>query len=131
MNSTANTERTAVKTYIPAYQKEEWAAHADELDMSMSEFIRSMVQAGRKGFDGIREEGGIEASHPRGNSLETRLLTLIDGSAKGFDDLTAEITAGIEHDVENALVSLEAEGMIQQRPRGEYVRSAKGSTDGT
>ena len=44
-------ERTSVRTYVPEYQKEAWAAHADELDMSQSEFVRTMVQAGRSGFE--------------------------------------------------------------------------------
>lgn len=46
----ADTSRTAVKTYVPAYQKRLWADHADELGMSQSEFVRTMVQAGRRGF---------------------------------------------------------------------------------
>lgn len=45
-----DTSRVAVKTYVPAYQKEAWAAEAEELDMSQSEFVRTMVQAGRRGF---------------------------------------------------------------------------------
>lgn len=52
-------ERKTAKTYIPAYQKEEWKEHADELGMSQSEFIRCMVQAGRKVF-APDEEGGDE-----------------------------------------------------------------------
>ena len=48
-----DTERSVVKTYVPAYQKEQWRRQADELEMSQSEFVRTMVQAGRRGFDGF------------------------------------------------------------------------------
>lgn len=40
-------ESVAVKTTVPAYQRDEWDQHADELGMSRSEFLRCMVQAGR------------------------------------------------------------------------------------
>lgn len=40
-------ERTTVKTYLPRYQKERWQGEADEFSMSLSEYVRCMVQAGR------------------------------------------------------------------------------------
>jgi len=43
--------RKTVKTFVPAYQKTEWKRHADELGMSQSEFVRTMVQAGRRDFE--------------------------------------------------------------------------------
>ena len=49
-----DTSRTQVRTYVPAYQKSEWESHADELDMSQSEFVRTMVQAGRTRFGSCR-----------------------------------------------------------------------------
>lgn len=45
-----NTETVRVQTYIPAYQKVIWEDHADTLGMSTAEFVRSMVQAGRRGY---------------------------------------------------------------------------------
>lgn len=66
-----DTERTCVQTYVPAYQREIWTDHADELEMSRSEFIRSMVQAGRRGFhtgpddDGERAPGEGDAGDER------------------------------------------------------------------
>jgi hypothetical protein len=44
------TDRRVVKTYLPAEQKQRWTQHADRLEMSHSEFVRTMVQAGRRGF---------------------------------------------------------------------------------
>ncbi|MEZ3114717.1 DUF5805 domain-containing protein [Halobaculum sp. MBLA0147] len=50
-------EQTPVTTRVPAYQKEAWRADAEELGMSQSEFVRTMVQAGR------RELGLADDSH--------------------------------------------------------------------
>ncbi|MFT4957036.1 MAG: hypothetical protein ACI9EZ_000344, partial [Halobacteriales archaeon] len=51
-----DTERSVVKTYVPAYQKALWQRQAETLEMSQSEFVRTMVQAGRRGFDGFEDE---------------------------------------------------------------------------
>ncbi|MFC6728654.1 DUF5805 domain-containing protein [Natronoarchaeum mannanilyticum] len=62
----ADTSRTAVKTYVPTYQKRLWADHADELGMSQSEFVRTMVQAGRSDFSPPEATGETgEFSAPR------------------------------------------------------------------
>ena len=47
-----DTSRTVVQTYVPAYQRAEWDEHAEDLGMSRSEFVRTMVQAGRRGYGG-------------------------------------------------------------------------------
>jgi hypothetical protein len=50
MPQTKETTQTAT-TYPTVEQYERWKARADELDMSMSEFIQSMTEAGMKEFD--------------------------------------------------------------------------------
>lgn len=97
-------DRTTVRTYIPAYQKEEWRTHADELDMSLSEFVRTMVQAGRRGFGGGRDETpgepGPRDETPRGERLEDHLLDLLTDE----DYLTwKELVNGLTNDVEKRL----------------------------
>ena len=62
MDEEADTVRTSVRTYLPEYQKAKWEEHAEELGMSRSEFVRTMVQAGRRGF----LEGGSPPSDPGG-----------------------------------------------------------------
>jgi len=68
MSEKADTERSTVMTYVPAHQKSEWTAHADELGMSQAEYVRTMVQAGRKGFEldseGPDLEGSSDPSNP-------------------------------------------------------------------
>jgi len=54
-------DRRSVKTYVPEDQKAIWQDHADDLGMSQSEFVRTMVQAGRRGF---RSTEPITLSNP-------------------------------------------------------------------
>lgn len=63
-----DTERSVVKTYVPAYQKERWQRQADELEMSQSEFVRTMVQAGRRGFEGFDDGEGEEEAESNDDS---------------------------------------------------------------
>src|SRR6056297_3280818 len=57
-------DRRSVKTYVPAEQKDRWREHADELGMSQSEFVRTMVQAGRRGFSPPEESAGDATAAP-------------------------------------------------------------------
>ena len=40
-----------VTVYIPENQRDDWQEEADAMDMSQSEFVASMTNAGRKKFD--------------------------------------------------------------------------------
>lgn len=56
-------ERVAVRTYVPAWQRDRWREEADERGMSQSEFVRTMVQAGRRGLtpaDGAGRSTSVE-----------------------------------------------------------------------
>lgn len=123
------TERTGVKTYVPEFQKERWQEDADAMDMNQSEFIRTMVQAGRRGFDlGAESEEAAEDelsdADPRGDGLETVLLGLLSTDRYlSWGALVDEVTEDLEDRVETALQDLVAEGRVQHSPRrGGYVR---------
>lgn len=58
-------ERVAVRTYVPAWQRERWREEADERGMSQSEFVRTMVQAGRRGFFQNSHESNPVEGHDR------------------------------------------------------------------
>jgi len=124
-------DRTAVKTYVPRYQKEIWAGHADELDMSQSEFVRTMVQAGRSDFDvdvALDESGeaavdsSADTGEPSGDleRLVTRALRR-EGSL-GWDTLVETLTADLEDDLEAALENLQESNVVRYSGRdGGYV----------
>lgn len=123
MSEEKDTERAVVKTFVPTYQKEEWKRHADELDMSQSEFVRAMVQAGRRGFEvGSSvdvEEGGSTPSNPQGSDLETRLLALLEsGEYLPWDQLVEELAGDFEDRLEKTLQRLQNENRVQYSGRG-------------
>jgi hypothetical protein len=117
-----DTDRTAVRTYIPEYQKEIWADHADRLDMSQSEFVRTMVQAGRRGFDlggeGTVEETSVEGSNPRGDGLEDRVRAVLsEEGVVGWEELLEAMSGDLEGRLESTLERLEDERVVRYKPR--------------
>ncbi|QZP38403.1 DUF5805 domain-containing protein [Halobaculum magnesiiphilum] len=144
----ADTERVAVTARVPAYQKEAWVADAERLDMSQSEFLRTMVQAGRRDL-GIadefgppagtdprsvpdhedqatsagNEEGASPPSHPRGDGLEDDLLgALSDAGVMSFDELVEAVTGDIEERVDETMGELQSRGLVRYSGRdGGYV----------
>jgi hypothetical protein len=117
MSETADTSRTVVKTYVPSYQKSEWQEHAAELGMSQSEFVRSMVQAGRRGFEGDREQPGSRDATPGGNALETRVLKLLSDDTYTWEELLGAVTNDVESRLDDALEQLQAENQIRYSGR--------------
>ena len=126
MSDDADTDRAVVKTFVPTYQKSEWKRHADELDMSQSEFVRTMVQAGRRGFaldseSGTpknRAEGASDASDPGGDGLETRLLDLLEsGEHLSWDQLVEELAGDFEDRLEETLQRLQNDNRVQYSGR--------------
>lgn len=125
------TESVQVKTRVPKYQRNEWKAAADRLGMSQSEFVRTMVQAGRSGFEDTGsggstsnpEEAAPEGSHPRGNSLESRVeSTLAATGVMSWDQLVEELAGDFEDRLENALDDLQSANRVQYSGRdGGYV----------
>ena len=88
--STVDTSRVVVQAYIPAYQREAWDEHADVLGMTRSEFVRTMVQAGRRGFGGDPLDPPTpEADEPASKSAPDLSLTPSDQS----EDQTTPVTS--------------------------------------
>ena len=118
----SDTERTTVMTYVPAYQKAEWKSHAEELGMSQAEYVRTMVQAGRKGFELDTEspdlEGSSERSNPGGHGLETRVLEALEsGDPHSWEELVESLSSNFEDRLEETLESLQAENRIRYSGR--------------
>lgn len=126
-----DTSRTAVKTYVPAYQKEEWQRHADRLDMSRSEFVRTMVQVGRRDFsvpaggtieettsEGTTATGTTDEADDASDELEERVVAVLDdGDPRSWEELLAAVTADVEDRLEEALQRLQADNRVQYSGR--------------
>ncbi|MDG5759376.1 DUF5805 domain-containing protein [Natronococcus sp. A-GB1] len=117
MADSQDTSRTAVKTYVPVYQKETWQDHADDLGMSQSEFLRTMVQAGRQGFQREIEEPGSPDADPGGNDLETRLLELLSADTYTWEELLEAVSDDIESRLDDTLEELQAENRVRYSGR--------------
>ena len=126
-------DRTAVRTYVPEHQCEAWREAAESMDMSLSEFVRSMVQAGRRDFDlggdGVGDFSSLEEprsapSNPGGRGLEDRVLATLDSEGVAdWEELVDELSGDFEARLEDAISELEDRGEIRYAPReGGYVR---------
>jgi DNA-binding transcriptional MocR family regulator len=123
----ADTERVSVRAYLPRYQLDEWDDHADELDMSRSEYVKAMVQAGRRGFlDSERTAptgpGTGTGDEPTGIDPDTTLETeVVDALATegylSWDQLLAAVTDDIEDRLEQTLQDLQAEDRVRYSGR--------------
>jgi hypothetical protein len=125
-----DTSRKTVKTFVPAYQKDEWKRHADDLDMSQSEFVRTMVQAGRRDFEiesavtnsGPESDASASStgSDPGGGAgdLEERIVSILAGSEHlSWEELVARLTNDIEDRLEETLQQLQTENRVQYSGR--------------
>ena len=119
--SDRDTTRTTVQTYVPAYQREQWDAHAEELGMSRSEFVRTMVQAGRRGFGAETGEQAEETGDEQ--EFKTQIeAVLADRQPVSWEELLEAVVGDIEAELETALEGLQAADRVRYSgPRGGYV----------
>ena len=125
--SDAETSRTVVQTYVPAYQRDVWDEHADELDMSRSEYVKTMVQAGRRYFDeqpaDLDGSADSDDEDDESKGLDTQIVSYLSGAdVATWDDLLAGVTGDIESRLENSLQQLQDDGRVRYSGRdGGYV----------
>jgi len=114
----ADTKRVSARTYLPEYQRDIWDDHADRLDMTRSEFIRSMVQAGRRGFTGddIDETPGAgDAGDDRLPAIasDTVLTALEQLDTIRYEELQEILVEDMTRALDAALDELQAENTIR------------------
>lgn len=123
MGSDPDTERTVVQVYVPAYQRDRWDEHAEELGMSRSEFVKTMVQAGRRGFGGEPADGESESGGPPEQSIREQVLeTLAERGPLPWEALLTAVSGDVESRLEAAVHELESEDKVRYSgPAGGYV----------
>ena len=134
---TVTGETKPVTTRVPAAQKRRWAADADALDMSQSEFVRTMVQAGRRELGLATDaaaarrpaandsgEPDSDGSNPGGDALEDRVLdVLAEEGVCSWDDLLDAVVGDLETQLDETMERLLEEGTVTYSGReGGYVR---------
>ena len=119
----ADTSRVAVKTYLPAYQKDEWKSHAEELGMSQSEFVKTMVQAGRRGFLEIdspaAEDTGENADdEAQDDDLKDHVIDVLDDDEHlDWSAVLDAVTDDIEGRLEDTLAELQDDNVVRYSGR--------------
>ena len=130
--SEPHTDRTEVRVKLPRYQKERWAADAEELGMSQAEFVRTMVQAGRSGLsldaeatptEGAVEDPPSEGVDPRGDGLEDRVLEVLrQEGVMSWDALLEAVVGDLEDRLDETMGDLQQSGRVRFSGRdGGYV----------
>ena len=121
-----DTSRVAVKTYVPTYQKEQWQDHADNLEMSQSEFVRTMVQAGRRGFlnaeertrSGEESDSTDESVEVDESQLNEEVTDALESDEHlDWEDLLEAVTDDIESRLDETLAQLQDENRIRYSGR--------------
>ncbi|MEF8843813.1 MAG: DUF5805 domain-containing protein [Haloarculaceae archaeon] len=129
-------ERVTVRTYVPTWQRERWREAAEDRGMSQSEFVRTMVQAGRRGFD-LGGTSSDPASDPvEGNDrdetpglevgktpFEERVLELVEREGPvEWEGLAEELFGDLEDRLGEALDELQSANRLKHSGRaGGYV----------
>ncbi|WP_302080769.1 DUF5805 domain-containing protein [Salinibaculum rarum] len=127
-----DTSKVVVQTYLPEYQRDEWDTHADELGMSRSEFVKTMVQAGRRGFEGATKpdaeptppappqeptSGADENTQTPESLREAVVGALSADDYRSWDELLATVTDDIESQLEETLQELQADDRVRYSGR--------------
>ncbi len=116
--------RMRVQTYVDASQREEWEQRAESMDMSLSEFVRTMTQAGKRGFEEAMSEGnGADAGrrpssppNPQGSGLEERVLSALSADEyRSWDDVVAAVQEDFEAELGDVVDELLDDGAIEHR----------------
>lgn len=123
-------DRVSVQTYVTPTQRDRWKREAEELDMSQAEYVRSMVQAGRRSFDLNTAEEDLPTTPskpvetqssnatPRVDDLNKQILDVLEASQfADWDALLAGVTDDIEERLEEALDELQSEDRIRYSGR--------------
>lgn len=122
-------DRVSVKTRVPQYQKDAWQAHAAALDMSQSEYVRTMIQAGRRDFELEPPEPPSRDADPGGSGLETPVLEVLSADEyRDFDAIVDLLTEEIEDLIDDTLQELTAAGEVEVSGRKGYRLT--GGSDG-
>lgn len=122
-------------TYIPQQQYTRWKSRAESLDMSVSEFIKSMVEAGNKKFKStvdpdetaseLREQRNhyqqeLENAQDRVSKLETRLdqgeraeirRFIESNPGATFEEITTHLIETVPERTNELLESLEGDAV--------------------
>lgn len=155
MSSTSNDTQAAM-TYPSAEQYGRWKEHAEELDMSVSEYMQAMIEAGSKKFTAtvepdetvreLREQRNdlkmeLDRARSRIETLEERLHHteratvrefVEDNPGAEFRDIVQAVVDSVPERVNHHLDALEGEALRHESggyyPTGESAADTEGES---
>jgi hypothetical protein len=89
--------------------------------MSLSEFVRAMVQSGRKPFELDPAEPDSHDATPGVDGLEEHVLDVLREDPCTWDELLDELSDHFADYLEETLEVLQSENQIQYNPRKGYT----------
>lgn len=109
MASNSSDDTQPAMTYPNEDQYDQWKNHAEEMDMSISEFMKNMVEAGRKKFDG----SGIEPDESAADLREQRndLRSELDHARQRIKRLEKQLHQGEQRAIKE---------FVAENPGSEY-----------
>ncbi len=87
----ADTDKKSAMTYPTPEQYQGWKDDAEEMDMSVSEWMQAMIEAGRKKFDAqVERDESAEQLRRQRNDLKTEL----DRARSRIEELETQLHHG-------------------------------------
>jgi hypothetical protein len=112
--------KTVVSAYVPTKLYEDWQDHADQLDMSVSQFVIRMVSAGRKNID-VDEDLAKRIGQLKKENIELRKDQQKPGQQTVDDSVPSETAQAIRD--ENPLKFGSDEGIVRPEKFSGYYGS--------
>ncbi|MES3517096.1 MAG: DUF5805 domain-containing protein [Natronomonas sp.] len=111
-------ERVSVQTYVSSSQRAVWQEEAEEMGMTQAEYVRTMVQAGRRSFDLTGEKTRSTDATPGVDDRKGRVLECLSREEyTEWDELREELVGDIEAELDTTLEELQSEGAVSYSGR--------------
>lgn len=102
-------KRKRVRTSAPSEQIDQWEEEADEMNVTRAEYMRLMIQAGRRQFPICDTEN----TESEGINVENRVLDALEKHGElTWDDLVDEAVGDVEDKVESTIEELDDQGKV-------------------
>lgn len=102
-------KRKRVRTSAPESQIGTWEAEAEAMNVTRAEYIRLMIQAGRRQFPACETDN----DESEGIQVEMRVLDALEENGElTWGELVEEAVGDVEDKVEDAIEELEEQGRV-------------------
>jgi hypothetical protein len=102
-------KRKRIRTSAPEEQIDQWEEEADEMGVTRAEYMRLMIQAGRRQFPIC----DTETTESDGVNVEARVLNALEEHGElTWEELTETAIGDVEDKVEDTIEELDDDGKV-------------------